>query len=172
MRLTEADIRLLRYEKRFGYILAVLIISLGALFNLFYFVAFAERTWLLIIPVDVAIVLFAFLVQFFINRKLNKDLRADNRIKKVAVVGAKQSEPAFLPVSRGLRTEVIGNRLPDTLKLKDDLSEKYFLIVNHHRFEVSRALYRNVEPGDGVNMYYSAFSDTYLGMEARPKIFN
>lgn len=166
MRLTEADIRLIKYEKRFGFIFAGLIISLGAFLNLFYFVASAEKSLLLAIPVDIVILLLSGLVVFFMNRKLNQDLKADYRKKIDARVGARQSEPVFLTGARGLKTEIVGNMLPEALAVEDAASERYFLIIDNHRYEVSRSLYQKVEPGDPVKMYYSAFSETYLGMES------
>ncbi|PKP00736.1 MAG: hypothetical protein CVU14_07010 [Bacteroidetes bacterium HGW-Bacteroidetes-9] len=167
MKLTEADIRLIKYEKRFGYIFAGLILSMGAFLNLFYFVASAEKNLLIAIPVDFIILILSGLVVFFMNRKLNQDLKADYRKKTDARVGAKQSEPVFKPGARGLKTEIVGNMLPEALATEDETSERYYLIIDNHRYEVSRNLYQKVEPGDSVKMYFSAFSETYLGMEGR-----
>lgn len=78
--LTDNDRKILKYERRTGFVYGGLILCFGGLFNLFYFVLnTSEQHYLMVILIDIGIILLVYFVCNRINLKVNRDLKGNTK---------------------------------------------------------------------------------------------
>jgi hypothetical protein len=78
-KLTDKDRKVLKYEKRIGFVFCGLIICFGCLFNLLYFILNKTgQDYLMVSLIDIGILLLAYFVCNRINLKINRDLKINH----------------------------------------------------------------------------------------------
>ena len=78
--LTDNDRKVLKHEKRIGYVFMTLIYSFGGLFNLFYFIIQKDNpNYLMVLLIDFGIILLGILVCRLVNKDVDKDLKENNK---------------------------------------------------------------------------------------------
>lgn len=166
MKLTNEDIKKLKYEKRTGYVFSLIFVSIAGLCNIFYFSSGSfSINASFIISINILVFVITILISAVINRKINKDLREENKISKIETVVDKENEIIYEAGSGALNSSIPGYFFPKLWKQPMKPNKRYYLRINNYRFDVDQSLYENIEKGDSVIMYYSKYSDILLGIE-------
>jgi len=94
--LTNKDRKVLKYEKRIGYVLGGLILCFGGLFNLFYFLLIkSDYNYLLVLFINLGVILLSYLVCRKINLKVNRDLKANTKELLKEKIAEKVEEKSY-----------------------------------------------------------------------------
>ena len=165
MKLSSEDIKVLKYERRFGFIFPAMIIAFAALLNIPYFGAAPEPNMVYVILFNTAVILLSLLLNYKMNNKLNVDLREGIKISKRGKVQDKELTYLSEAGSGMLFIPILGNLFPKLWGQKMRQKEGYFLIINNTRHEVDQKLYEGLSQGDQVNIYYAENSNSQLGIE-------
>ncbi|MFO7864994.1 MAG: hypothetical protein R6U85_13430 [Salinivirgaceae bacterium] len=164
--LSPADRKAIRYEKRMGYIFAILILTAGAFINLILFLLHPEQLKMLIF-IDVTIVSLSVFVLIMVNRKHNKDLKNGEKVLKEAALQAKKQETSYEAGSGMLYIPILGNILPRLWGQKMRPSQKYFFKVEGERHEVDEQTFKSTNVGDLVMLHFTLNSDNFLGISMK-----
>ena len=164
LKLTEPDIKLIKYEKRTGYVFAAMILVFGALFNIIYLYG-NEIDLNFLFLIDFLVLLVAAIVLRLINRKFVKDLRDNIKIVKIEKVDDKITITDYEPGSGSLTNPVLGALLPGLFKQEMKPFEKYKLTINNYQYDVDEPFFKSTNKGDYVRMFYSKHSKLLLGIE-------
>ena len=162
-RLTTEDIRLLKYEKRNGYVFAGMILMAGVLFNLID-LAMTEivHPQSMLVAVDAGIIGLSWLTLFYTNRNLNNDLQFGRRTIKTAKITRKEKQKTYEAGSGSLSVPILGNLFPKIWGQEMKSRYRFNLIINQARYEVEKDLYDKANEGDEVEMYYAEYSKRLL----------
>lgn len=162
--LTNEDKVKIKFEKRFSYVLIILVLSVGLLFNLSYFIAFNDQLSLKgLIVIDLALLLIAFLLYFLMNNKLNKDLKSNHKAITLVKVDQKlilKSEEAGSGV---LYIPILGYLFPKIWGQKMNNLDVYYLVINGFRYEVDKEFFDTVDEGEQIERHSAKYSKTILG---------
>jgi hypothetical protein len=152
-RLTKEDIRLLKYEKRNGYVFAGMILMAGVLFNLID-LAMTDiiHQHTVLVAIDMVIIGLSWMTLHRINRDLNRDLEAGYRTVRMEKVTGKMKRTGHEAGSGTLSNQEMKS------------IDKFQLIINKATYDVSREFFDKVSEGDEVEMYYAQHSHVLLGI--------
>ena len=170
MELTKKNIKTLKYEKRTGFVFSGLVIAFGALLNLGYIISNEENGWLLLLLIDLGIVGLSYFIAFFMNRKINKDLRAGTKDVKIEKIERKKHEIDYEAGSGALFIPILGNLFPKLWGQKMKEYSKYTLVVNGVGFDVEKELFDSVVEGDLIEIHYSKYSEILLESNKQIKL--
>lgn len=159
--LTENDRKILKEEKRIGFVFLGIILSFGGLFNLFYFIIYNE-SYLLISLVDIGIILLAFFVLNSVNKNVNRDLKENTKEFYTRIVEKKLEEKSYEAGSGNLYIPILGDLFPKIWGQKMTETIKYFIVSNNHNYEVDKEFYNNISKGEEYKIYISKHSSTIL----------
>ena len=162
MELTIDNRKKLKHEKRIGYVFAVLIIAFGALLNVAYIVSNREKDLWLPLLIASGIIGLSYLVAFFMNRNINKDLRTGIKEARVEKIEKKIHKVDYEAGSGVLYIPILGDLFPKLWKPKMNKYSKYFFIVKGVEYDVEKELFDNVIEGDTIEIHYSKYSDILL----------
>ncbi|MBZ0242465.1 MAG: hypothetical protein K8F24_04555, partial [Bacteroidales bacterium] len=73
MKLTDKDIKTIKYEKRTGYVFPGFILAFGSFYLLFYTLSNQNISWKIIILFAAGLIGISILTSILINRKYNMD---------------------------------------------------------------------------------------------------
>jgi hypothetical protein len=157
MELTKQDIKILKYEKRMGYVFAGIILSFAFLFNLFFIATNHERVGLfillktrsLLLLIDLIIICLSFFIAFLMNRKINKDLRIGEKVVTIEKIEWKEHKIDYEAGSASL-----GQKMKPY--------SKYILVLKGIEYNVEKELFNNVEKGYFVEIHSAKYSNTLL----------
>ena len=146
-KLTKKDIKILKEEKRIGFVFLGIILSFGGLFNLFYFIIY-EANYLIISLVDVGIILLGFFVLNSVNKNVNRDLKENKKEFYTRKVENKLEEKSYEAGSGNLYIPILGDLFPKLWGQKMTETMKYFIVSNNHNYEVDKEFYNNIKKGE------------------------
>ncbi len=169
MELTESDIRILKGQKRIAYVFSGIVLAFGLLFNILYIIMIANKDLLILLSVDAAIVLLSFLISYWMNKRINKDIREETSIVRLAEVQGKENIPSYEAGSGTMHIPVLGDLFPKLWSQKMRESSKFYLIIERYRYEVGQELYEKVNEKETVKMCFSQHSDILLRIELSDK---
>ena len=152
MELTKEDIKTLKYEKRIGFVFALLIFGFGGVFSLFFY---AIDDFFYSQLIGLSTVLLIFLTPMLINRKVNKDMKMGIKFVRKEKIEEK--------VYRTLYEAGSAYPLPFWGKMKP--FPGYFLIIKRIEYNVEKELFESVEKGDIVEIYEGIHSGILLGIK-------
>ena len=162
MELTKKNIKTLKYEKRISFVFSGLVIAFGALLNLVYIVSNEEKSWLFLLLIDLGIIGLSYFIVFFMNRKINKDLRAGTKDVKIEKIERKKHEIDYEVGSSALFIPILGNLFPKLWGQKMKEYSKYTLVVKGVGFDVEKELFDSVVEGDLIEVHSSKYSEILL----------
>jgi len=161
--LTDKDRKVLKYEKRIGFVFSGLIICFGGLFNLLYFVLNKTgQNYLMVSLIDLGILLLAYFVCNRINLKVNRDL-SDN-IKEILKkrVDKKIEEKSYEAGSGALFIPILGNLFPKLWGQKMRETRKYYIFTSDTKYEVDKEVYDDLEKDMDFYVHFAKNSETVL----------
>jgi len=150
MDLTPEDIKILKYEKRAGYVFGISILALGGLLSVYLY--FEENRLFFELSVLISVIL-CWLTVFLMNRKINKDLKAGTK---------------FVRTERIMETRYkidyeAGSGVLNRGKMKP--YPKYTLIINGIAYNIEKELFESVKEGDTIEIHEAIFSNVLLGLK-------
>ncbi|MFA5851022.1 MAG: hypothetical protein WC833_14220 [Bacteroidales bacterium] len=169
MELTESDIKVLKGEKRIAYVFSGMVLVFGLLFNILYMIMIVNNDLLILLSVDAAIILLSFLISYWMNKKINKDIREETTLLRLAEVQGKETVASYEAGSGTLHIPILGDLFPKLWSQKMRESSKFYLIIERYRYEVGQELYERVNEKEFVKMYFSQHSDILLRIELNDK---
>jgi hypothetical protein len=162
--LTTEDIKEIKYQKRLAFVIAGLIIPSGMLFNFVYFLVNKDISLLTLLFINSILLILIILIPVLMNRKYNLDIKKGIKVIKQASIQKKESETSFEAGSGSLHIPILGDLFPKLFSKEMAKEIKHNLIINGFRYQVDKELFEKVEEGDLVEMFYSANSETFLGI--------
>lgn len=161
--LTENDRKVLKYERRIGFVFCGLVLSFGGLFNLFYFVLNkSEVNYLMIILIDLGIVLLAYFVCNRINLKVNRDLKDNKKELFKKRVDKKIEKKSYEAGSGTLFIPILGDLFPKLLGQKMRETRRYFIFTSDTKYEVEKEVYNYLKKDTEFYVHIAKHSETVL----------
>jgi len=161
--LTEKDRKVLKYERRIGYVFSGLIISFGGLFNFLYFVLIkSEFNYLMVGLIDFAIICLSYFVMYKINYKVNLDLKENQKELLKRTVEKKIEEKSYEAGSGNLFIPILGHLFPKLWGQKMNETKKYFIFSNDYKHEVDLGTYNDLKKGTDFIIHFAKNSGTIL----------
>ena len=162
--LTEKDRKVLKYEKRIGYVFSGLVLSFGGLLNLFYFVLNNKtgQNFLVIGLIDLVVLVLAFLVCNRLNLKVNYDLKDNKKELLKRTVEKKTEEKSYETGSGSLYIPILGDLFPKLWGQKMSESKKYFIFTSDNKYEVAKEVYNDLKKGTDFYIHFAKHSETIL----------
>ncbi len=168
--LTENDRKILKYEKRIGYVFMTLIYSFGGLFNLFYFIIQKDNpNYLMISLINFGIILLGILVCRLVNKDVDKDLKENKKTILIREIKKKYTEKSFEAGSGNLYIPILGDISPKLFGLKMREGTKYFIVAGDFTHEVNITDFLNLKKGENALIHYGTNSGTVLQFEKEDK---
>lgn len=161
--LSEQDIKTLQFGKRIGYVFLLITLSLGALFNLTYFLLIkSEPNYLFVGLIDLGIVLLAYFICNRVNHKINQDLKDNRKELLKRTVQEKKEEFCSEPGSGMLYIPILGDLFPKLWDQKMKMTKKYFIVAQDYKHEVDADIYNAVEEGSDLYIHFANNSGKVL----------
>lgn len=161
--LTEKDIKILKYEKRIGYVFSGLILCFGGLFNLIYFILTkVNPEYLMLGLINFGIVLLSLFVCYSINKKVNLDLQKNTKQLIPFNIVEKIEEKSYEAGSGAMFIPILGNLFPKLWGQEMRESMKYFIVSEKRKHEVEKEVYDYCKKGDTIFVHTAVHSETVL----------
>lgn len=162
-KLTDKDRKVLKYEKRIGFVFCGLIICFGCLFNLLYFILNKTgQDYLMVSLIDIGILLLAYFVCNRINLKINRDLKINTKeILKKSVV-KKIEEKSYEAGSGALYSPILGNLFPKLWEQRMRETRKYYIFTSETKYEVNKEMYNSLLKDTDFYVHFAKHSETVL----------
>jgi len=162
--LTEKDIKVLKHEKRIGYVYALLIVSFGGLFNLGYFILNIKHgyNYTMIGFIDIGILLLAYLVCYRINREFNLDIKSNQKNVLKRIVKRKAAGKTYEVGSGTLYIPILGDLFPKLFGLGMKEMSRYFILTKENKYEVDKDMFEKLEEGTEFYVHFAKYSWTIL----------
>jgi len=165
MELTKKNIKKLKYEKRISFVFSGLVLAFGALLNLVYIVSNDEKGWLLLLLINIGIVGLSYLIAFFINRKINKDLGVGVKVVRIEKIEKKKHYIDYEVGSGALFIPILGNLFPKLWGHRMKEYSKYTLVIKGVGHDVEKELFDSVEEGDLIELHVSKYGEILLELK-------
>ncbi|MGE0078102.1 MAG: hypothetical protein AB7S48_09600 [Bacteroidales bacterium] len=163
--LTEKDRKVLKFEKRPGYVFAGLILCFGGLFNLIYFLIIkSEFNYLMIGLIDLGIIALSYFVLYKVNYKINLDLKENKKELLNRTVDKKVVEKSYEAGSGSLFIPFLGNLFPKLWGQKMNEAKKYYIISNEYKHEVDLITYNDLKKGTDFFIHFAKHSGIILNL--------
>ncbi len=161
--LTEKDRKVLKYEKRIGYVFSGLIICFGGLFNLFYFLLNKTgQDYLMVSLIDLGILLLAYFVCNRINKNVNRDLKDNKKELLKKRVEKKIEEKSYEAGSGALYIPVLGDLFPKLWGQKMGETRRYYIFTSDSKYEVEKEVYNDIKKDTDFYVHFAKHSETVL----------
>lgn len=163
--LTERDRRILKFEKRMGFMYSGIILWIGMFLNLLYFLLIESgHNYLLVTLVNIGIIILACFVCMMVNRKLNRDLKANEKELVKKKFEKKLEEKSYEAGSGALYIPILGKLLSKLLGYKMKETIRYYVLTDNHRYEVGKELYDNLTEGMEFYIHFAKHSNIVLNV--------
>ena len=163
--LTESDRKVLKYEKRIGYVFAGLILSFGGFFNFFYFILNKNGyNFLMIVFIDLGIIGLAYFICNRINHKVNLDLKDNQKELIKRKVENKIEEKSCEAGSGALYIPVLGDLFPKLWGQKMRTTKRYSILTNNYKYEVDIETFNELKKGTDFLIHFAKHSRTILNV--------
>ena len=162
-KLTDKDRKVLKYERRIGFVFSGLIVCFGGLFNLLYFVLNkTELDYLMVYLIDLGILLLAYFVCNRINLKVNRDLKDNTKELLKKRVDKKIEDKSYEAGSGALFLPILGNLFPKLWGQKMRETRKYYLFTSDTKYEVDKVVYDDLKKDTDFYVHFAKHSETVL----------
>ncbi|RXQ91016.1 hypothetical protein EO244_13005 [Ancylomarina salipaludis] len=162
-RLTEKEIKDLKYQCRMGYVIPAMILIIGSASSMLFLLkdinagfVFNENKLLIIVSV---IALFSFLVGYGMNWKYYRDIRNKEKVIEIKRIQKIESRIDHEAGSGNMTT------LPHFNEMKEFM--RYDFIVENTRYRISSELFETCTEGEDVMFLYAPVSRYLLGIEKK-----
>lgn len=151
-RLLPEERKVLNSERRFGTIFGTAVLAVGGMVALFfYYGSNNPGGWPFRIMVGAGV--FASVIYYLTNRKLDRDLRyGEKRVVRREVLSKGRETVRTESLVKGFATH-------------DERFERHYIIIGNHKHFIDRELYRKIEPGGHVELHYAARSKCLLAIK-------
>lgn len=154
--LTEKDRKVLKYEKRIGFVFAGIIICFGGFFNFFYFVLNKSGVnFLMIICINLGIVSLAYFVYHRINLNINRDLKGNIKEIFKRKVEKKSEEKSYEAGSGAMFIPILGNLFPKLWGQKMRETRKYYIFTSDNKYEVDKEVYDDIKKDTDIYIHFA-----------------
>jgi hypothetical protein len=161
--LTDKDRKVLKYERRIGFVFSGLILSFGGLFNLIYLVLNKTvQNYLMVILIDLGIVLLSYFVCNRINLKVNRDLKDNKKELLKKRVNKKIEEKSYEAGSGALYIPVLGDLFPKLWGQKMRETRRYYIFTSDSKYEVEKEVYNDLKKDTDFYVHFAKHSETVL----------
>jgi hypothetical protein len=161
--LTDKDRKVLKYERRIGFVFSGLIICFGGLFNLIYFVLNKTgQDYLMVSLIDLGILLLAYFVCSRINLTVNRDLIDNTKELIKKRVDKKIEEKSYEAGSGALYIPILGVLFPKIWGQKMRETRKYYVFTSDTKYEVDKEVYDDLEKDTDFYVHFAEHSETVL----------
>lgn len=161
-RLSEEEIKQLKYNLRPGFVFGIFLVVVGILV---YFISGTEdydiQSFKLI---PVAIIICAFILTWLINRKILKDLNYRTKLISLGTISKKECETDY-EAGSGLGTSLTGNEHAYHMKMKS--YDKCSLIIDNVRHNVNKDFWDSVEEGEEIEIHKTKYTDSIIGFSKK-----
>ena len=168
MSLTPEEIKEIKYNKRLGYAFSVAIIACGAIIILVY--SQMERIDLIDVRI-LELILLTFglsaLVLYVMNRKLNKDLRFEERLVETKKIDKRKKIIDYEVGSGSLHIPFLGDLFPKIWGQEMKGYKKFRLTIDGENYDVEEELFNAVNEGDEIELHWSFYSEIFLGLKVK-----
>lgn len=165
MEMTREEIKRIREEKRIGYTFSFLIVLFGGLFNLYYyFSVLIELGILFLLCLDFCIIGLSLWVSYLFNHLLDKDIKFKKKIVKYCAVNSKKARVDYEAGSGAMFIPILGHLFPKLWGQKMRKVMKYEIEIDGKMYGVDECNFGKINKGDIVNLYFSEYSDLFLGV--------
>lgn len=162
-KLTEKDIKILKYEKRIGYVFSGLILCFGGLFNLIYFILTkVNPEYLMVGLINLSFVSLSLFVCYSINKKVNLDLQKNTKQLIPFNIVEKIEEKSYEAGSGAMFIPILGNLFPKLWGQEMRESMKYYIVSEKQKHEVEKEVYDYCKKGDIIFVHTAVHSLTVL----------
>ncbi len=165
MNLSNEDIKIIKNEKRIGYVFSGLILALGGIGNLAYWVSVAEIQLMVIVIINLSLITVSILISFFMNRKYNLDLKEGEKIVKKEIIQKKEMITDYEVGSGALYIPILGDLFPKLWGQKMKEIKKGKVIINGTAQQIDKNLFESVNEGDDIEMHFSKHSQILLNIQ-------
>lgn len=165
MNLSNEDIKIIKNEKRVGYVFSGLILAFGGIGNIVYWVSETEKVFIIIALINLLLIAASFLIPFFMNRKYNLDLKEGEKIVKTEIIQKKGMITDYEVGSGSLYIPILGDLFPKLWGQKMKEIQKYTVILNGTAQQIEKNLFEIVNEGDGIEMHFSKHSQILLKIQ-------
>lgn len=148
--LLPSEIEDLKKEKRTGKIFGTSVGLLIGIASVAFVLTEKSPSWIVFIATAAAIAgLLGYLLSMWINRKVNKDLRAGEKEIKVEKIIRK--EQVDEPITNLSET---GSFAENPVFIASEMgSQRHYFLIGEDLIEVEKSVYQNVEPGEEVRVH-------------------
>lgn len=161
--MTDKDRKVLKYQKRPGFVFSGFVIAFGGLFNLIYFVLNrTEQDYLMVSLIDLGILLLAYFICNRINLKVNKDLKENIKEIQKRKVDKKIEEKSYEAGSGALYIPILGDLFPKLWGQKMKETGRYLIFSGEDKFEVEKGVYNDLRKGSDFCVHFAKYSETVL----------
>ena len=163
--LTDNDRRILKYERRIGFVFGGLTLCFGGLFNLIYFVLNqSKQNYWMVISIDLGILLLAYFACYRINLKVNRDLKDNKKELLKKRVEKKIEEKTYEAGSGALNIPILEDLFPKFWGQKMRATRQYYVVANDQRYEVDKKLYDELKKNTDFYIHFAKHSETVLSL--------
>jgi len=163
--LTYLDRKVLKREKRIGYVFGLLIVCFGGLFNLFCYISdLYNSDFVMITLANFGILMIAIFVCSRINRSVRRDLTDNVKELLHRTVVKKTEQKTYEAGSGALHAPILGDLFPQLYSQKMRMLMKYTIHTDDGKFEVSKDQYRSMKKGSVISVHIARHSRTVLGL--------
>ena len=152
-RLTQENIEHIKYIKRFGNIMGILLFCFGFILGIVFALEEKESyNWLIIY--NLSVIAISFLIALFVNREYNNDLLYNEKTIKKDILKNKKTETFYLAGSFVL--PAINQKMQENDKLY------YYFEIGNREYSVGKEIYNQLETGEEVELHYALCSKMLL----------
>jgi len=164
LRLTEKDIKELKYQCRMGYVLSAMIFILGTFIGgAIYGLNINTNSEGLNLEIDLLIALGFLIISFFVsyimNGKYYSDIRNNEKISETKIIQRKIDKKDYEAGSGNMTTLSHNNPMKEFTR--------YDLIIENTKYRVDKILFDICADGDEVLFYYAPKSKYLLSIEKK-----
>ena len=163
-KLTEKDIKDLKYQCRMGYIIPTMIFVIGTfIFGTIYELNFNSKSNGLNIEMTFLIALGFMVLSFFISYKMNHKLISDIKYNEKVV------ETKIIQKREYKRDYEAGS---GTLYINQEMNgfDSFSIIVENYRYRINKDLFMKSNEGDEVLFYYTPISRHLINIELKKEV--
>lgn len=166
MSFTEKEIKEIKQSKRFGYVLSAWIFLFGSIGIWMYAKGEdADFIALRIFVLGVMLIGLCLLVIYGMNRKLNKDLKYEEKLIEIKSIDKLVIETSYEAGSGSLHIPILGDLFPKIWGQKMKGSLRHYMIIGTEKYDVKEEIYKQLKEGDKVEIHWSKHSEIFFGIK-------
>lgn len=163
MKTNREQMNLLRGRARQGYLLALLFILIGGLFNIYFVVTLPDKPFALL-SVNIALLLLCMATIYLKNKNIYKNLKEkESLLYKEQIIRKEEIQDAEVG-SGSLYIPFLGDLFPKRWGLPMNKFSKYKICVQSREIDVNKDTYEKLNEKELVTLCYAKHSKVFLGV--------